>query len=227
VKTGEEFERSLNDPNTRINNLDLDENDQVDYIKVTEYGSDNLRGFSLTVDLADGQTQEVATIEIEKTSDGANIQSHGNQQIYGSNHYYRSHSSLTDVLLVSWLFSGSRPYYGSPWGYGHYPSYYNSYPTRGYDSYRADMSRTTSNSSYTRASSSTLSKSIDSPNASKNATNIKAPLKSPTTAQKSFQARNPSKQIKSGGFGSKTTSAKTSSPSVRQSTTSSYRSGGK
>ena len=165
VKTGEEFERSLNDSKVGINNLDLDEDDKVDYIKVTEYGTDNLRGFSLTVDLADNQTQEVATIEIEKTSEGANIQTHGNSHLYGNNHYYRSHTSLTDVILISWLFSGNRGFYGSPYGYGRYPSYYNSYPTRGYDSYRGDMSQTTRNSTYTQSKlpMSTTSRSPESP----------------------------------------------------------------
>ncbi len=225
AKTGEAFERMLNDSSVGINNLDLDENGAVDYIKVTEYGSGTQRGFSLTVDLADGQTQEVATIEIEKTSDGrAHIQSYGNQHLYGSGYYYHSHTSLTNVLLISYLFSSHRPYY-SPWGYGRYPSAYRSYPSRSYDSYRSDMRRTTSGSSYTKASASSLSSSSTSPNATKNATNIKAPLKSPTTAQKSFQARNPSKTIRSGGFGSRST--RSSSPSVRTSRTSSYRGGGK
>lgn len=225
AKTGGEFEQMLNDSSVGINNLDLDENDAVDYIKVTEYGTDNQRGFSLTVDLADGQTQEVATIEIEKTSDGrAHIQTYGNQHLYGSGHYYHRHTSLTDVLLVSWLFSSHRPYY-SPWGYGRYPNTYRSYASRNYDSYRSDMRKTTSNSGYTKATASSLSSSSASPNATKSANNIKAPLKSPTTAQKSFQTRNPSKTIRSGGFGS--SSSRSSSPSVRTSRTSSYRGGGK
>ncbi|MCH6255629.1 hypothetical protein MLD52_03660 [Puniceicoccaceae bacterium K14] len=230
VKTGEEFERSLNDPSTGINNLDLDENNQVDYINVTEYGSTDIRGFSLTVDLAAGETQEVATIEIEKTANGANVQTHGNRHLYGNNYYYRSQTSLTDVLLISWLFSSNRPFYSSPYGYGNYPNDYRSYTPRSYDNYRRDMSKTTSSSTYTPSNSSTLSKEVASPNATKTASNIKAPLKSPTTAQKSFQARNPSKQVKSGGFGKKTTStAKSSSysPTVRKSTTSSFRGGGK
>lgn len=229
--SGAELERLLNDSSVGINNLDLDENGSVDYIKVTEYGSGNQKGFSLTVDLAEGETQEVATIEIEKLADGrANIQTHGNSHIYGNNHYYHNNTSLTDVLLISWLFSGNRGFYSSPYGYGNYPGSYRSYPSRNYDSYQRDMQRNTQGSSYTRSSSSNLSKETASPNANKTAKNIKAPLKNPTTAQKSFQARNPSKKVKSGGFGSKSSSTSTKksySPSVRSSTTSSYRGGGK
>jgi hypothetical protein len=213
------FERVLNDPDTGLNNLDLDENNQVDYIQVTEYGSGNLRGFSLTVDLSGGQTQEVATIEIEKSSDGAHIQTYGNSHIYGSNHYYHSRTSLTDVLIIGWLFSGNRSFYHSPWGYNRYPSYYNGYAPRSYDSYRRNVSNSTQGSSFSKGSASQLSSTATSPNAGKNATNIKAPLKSPSTAQKSFQARNPSKSVKSGGFGR----SSKPSPSVRSS--SSYRSG--
>ena len=226
AKTGPEFERLLNDSSLGINNLDLNEDGEVDYIKVTEYGSGSVKGFSLTVDLADNQTQEVATIEIEKTSDGqALVQTHGNDQIYGYNHYYYSHTSFTDILLLSWLFSSNRPYYSSPWGYHYYPDYYRPYSTRGYDAYRRDIGTRTSGSSWTQARSSTLSSASTSPNANKTATNIKAPLRSPTTTQKSFQTRNPSKTIRSGGFGSST--SKTASPSVRTSGSSSFRSGGK
>ncbi|MCF7762418.1 MAG: hypothetical protein K9N62_01965 [Verrucomicrobia bacterium] len=226
AKTGEEFERLLNDASTGVNNLDLDEDGKVDFVKVTEYGSGTVKGFSLTVDLAEGQTQEVATIEIEKTSDGqANLQTYGNPAMYGSNHYYHSQTSLTDLLLVGWLFSANRPFYSSPWGYNNHPTDYRPYTTRSYDAYRSDVSRTTSRSNWNRANASTLTSKPASPNAGKSAANIKAPLKSPTTSQKSFQARNPSKQVQSGGFGSKTVSRP--SPTVRSSRTSSFRSGGK
>ncbi len=224
AKTGEEFERLLNTPSVGVNNLDLDEDGAVDYIKVTEYGSGNVKGFSLTVDLAPGETQEVATIEIEKTSDGrANVQTYGNRHIYGANHYYHSSFGITDFILLSWLFNSNRPYYSSPWGYNSYPSYYGRYRPSSYDSYRQRTRNVTSSSTWSSSKTSTISSTTTSPNAGKTATNIKAPLKSPTTSQKSFQARNPSKTVRSGGFG-RTSS---SSPSLRKTTTSSYRGGGK
>ncbi|MDQ8204203.1 hypothetical protein [Pelagicoccus sp. SDUM812003] len=227
ASTGAEFERLLNDPAVAVNNLDLDEDGLVDYIKVTEYGEGDVKGFSLTVDLGENQTQEVATIEIEKTSDGqANIQTHGNPHLYGQSHYYHSRTSLTDLLILGWLFSGNRPYYSSPWGYNNYPNDYRRWTPMGGYNYqrRADSYR--SGSSWSQANSSTLSKTPTSPNATKNATNIKAPLRNPTASQKSFQARNPSKQIRSGGFG-KSSATQSSSPSFRSSSSSSFRSGGK
>ncbi|MDQ8201166.1 hypothetical protein QEH56_23575 [Pelagicoccus enzymogenes] len=226
AKTGEEFERLLNTPSVGVNNLDLDEDGAVDYIKVTEYGTGNVKGFSLTVDLANNQTQEVATIEIEKTADGrANVQTHGNRNIYGANHYYHSSFGLTDFLLLSWLFNSNRPYYSSPWGYNSYPSYYGRYSPSSYDNYRQRTRNVTSSSTWSSSNTSTVSSTATSPNAGKTADNIKAPLKSPTSSQKSFQARNPSKTVRSGGFGR--TSTSTSSPSVKRTTSSSFRSGGK
>lgn len=226
VKDAESFERALNDSAEKINNLDLDEDGKIDYIKVTEYGSDNLRGFSLTTELADGQEQEIATIEIEKNADGyANVQTHGNQQIYGNNHYYHSRVSLTDMLIVGWLFSGNRPYYGSPWGYGRYPTYYRPYDSRSSSNYKRDISSRVNNSTMQRSSNSTLSTSVSSPNANKTASNIKAPLRKPTTSQKSFQTRNPSKTLASGGFGRPKTSTRPSQPSVKTTSGSSTRSG--
>ncbi len=227
VKDAEVLERKLNDPAEKINNLDLDENGKVDYIRVTEYGSDNLRGFSLTTELADGEEQEIATIEIEKAADGyANVQTHGNQQIYGNNHYYHSRVSLTDMLIVGWLFNSNRGgYYSSPWRYNSYPSYYSPYSTRTRSSYDRDVSSRVSGSTLQKSQKSTLSSTISSPNSQKKATNIKAPLRSPTTTQKSFQARNPSKSVASGGFGRSKSSSTPSRPSVKSSSGSSSRSG--
>lgn len=225
VTNAESLERSLNDPAKKINNLDLNEDGKTDYIRVTEYGSGNVRGFSLTTELADGQEQEIATIEIEKNTDGsAAVQAHGNQQIYGNNHYYHSRVSLTDMLIVGWLFSGNRSHYHSPWHYGHYPTHYSPYNSRSSQNYQRDISNRVNNSTMQRSSASTLNTPVSSPNANKSASNIKAPLRSPTTSQKSFQTRNPSKTLASGGFG-RTQSSAPSRPSVKSSSGSSARSG--
>ena len=69
AKTAEELEELLNSPAQGINNLDLNGDNKVDYISVTEYGNDEVKGFSLTTQPAEGETQEIATIEVEKTSE--------------------------------------------------------------------------------------------------------------------------------------------------------------
>ena len=218
AKDAEEFEKLLNDPNEGVNNLDLDENDLVDFIKVTEYGNESVKGFSLTTETATDQEQEIATIEIKKTSNQeADVQIHGNRQIYGDTHYYHSRFSVMDFLLISYMFR-PHPYYASPWRYGYRPSYYRPYPHAPVTTYRNRTSSMTRSSGMTRTGSSSLTSTVKSPNAGKSASNIRSPLKQPTYSQKNFQTRNPSKKIKSGGFG-----RSPSRPSVR-----SYRSfGGK
>lgn len=216
AKDAEEFERLLNSANNGVNNLDLDEDGAVDYINVTEYGDSRVKGFSLTTQPKPGETQEVATIEIEKAGGQAQVQIQGNQQIYGQNQYYHSSFGLTDLLILSWMFR-PHPMYASPWGYGRYPTYYSRRATRPYSSYSRDMRRTTQGSTFNSSSRSQVRSSVKSPNAGKSASSIKAPLKNPTATQKQFQARNPSKQAKSGGFGRSTNRTTSRSTTTRSS----------
>lgn len=209
-----DLERLLNDPNTGLNNLDLDEDGKVDYIKVTEYGSEQTKGFSLTVEPVAGETQEVATIAIEKSADDqANVEVKGNEQIYGQNHYHRSSFGITDMLFMYWLFR-PHPFYASPWGYGNYPGHYRSYNTASQANYQQ---RTAGKRDLKSASSSSIKGKATSPNAGKSAAKgIKTPLKKPTSSQRSFQKRNPSKQMSKSTFGRSSTS-RPSRPSVRRS----------
>lgn len=214
VSTPQELEKLLNDESKGINNLDLNEDDKVDYIKVTEFGEGKVKAFSLTVDTGSNEEQEIATIRIEETNEGkAYVETHGNSQIYGHNHYYRSHFGLSDFLFWSYLTRG-HSYYRSPYYYGHYPSYYRSYRTVPQTTYQRKISSNPNYSQFRNASSSKVSQKVVSPNANKTATNIKAPLRNPTQTQKTFQKTNPSKQVRSGGFGKKATPSK---PSVKTS----------
>lgn len=76
-KNAQDIEDKLNTAGS-INNLDLDGDGSVDYIKVTEYGDGNNRGFSFTIELAGGEKQEIATIDIEKGESNANMNIQGN-----------------------------------------------------------------------------------------------------------------------------------------------------
>ena len=212
AKNAEDFERLLNQPGG-VNNLDLNEDGKVDYIHVTEYGDKNIRGFSLTVQPQQGETQEIATIEVEKKSDKAQVQIHGNEQIYGNNCYYHYSSPLTTFLIMGYLFSPHRMFY-SPWRYGHYPGWYSTYRTVPHSSYRNRTSKIAGVSTVRRASSPLFKNSPVSPNRGKVANSgIRAPLKNPTRSQRSFQARNPSRlSRRASGFGRR---YRPSRPSVR------------
>lgn len=209
-----ELEKLLNDKDTGINNLDLNEDNQVDYIKVSEYGNEQTKGFSLTVEPEKGEVQEVATIEIEKSGkEQVEVEVRGNEQIYGQNHYYHNSFGITDMLFMYWLFR-PHPMYASPWGYGHYPSSYGAYSPVSRSAYER---RTAGRSDLKKSTSSKLNSRVKSPHAGRSAAKgIKQPLKNPTSSQKSFQKRNPSKQISRGAFGRSSNSGP-SRPSVRRS----------
>ena len=210
AKTAEELEQLLNSPAQGINNLDLDGDGNVDYISVSEYGSEKIKGFSLSTQPVSGETQELATIEVEKTSESeGQMQIRGNEQIYGRNHYYHSHFGFTDFLIMSYLFSPHRSYM-SPWGYGAYPGYYSPYRTTSYNDYRNRTGRYTSGSSFNNRSSSSINSNVKSPNAGKSARSVRAPLKNPSSSQKSFQARSRT-STRSGGFGRSSSLRKSSS----------------
>ncbi|MEJ2056005.1 MAG: hypothetical protein P8X42_18990 [Calditrichaceae bacterium] len=207
------FEKLLNSKEEGVNNLDLNEDGKVDYISVTEFGNDSIKGFSLTTEPTSGEVQEIATIEIKKVGNNeAKVQIQGNQQIYGNHHYYHSHFGLTDMLIMGYLF---RPhgFYASPWSYGVYPGYYHTYSTIPMSRYHSNVNRAYGGTNFRSSNSPTIRSNIKSPNAGKTARTIRAPLKNPTSSQKAFQARNPSKQVKSGGFGRRGSSVRRSASS--------------
>lgn len=207
--TAQDIEDKLNTTGS-INNLDLNNDGSVDYIKVTEYGDANQKGFSFTVDVADGQTQEIATIEVAKGSNDAQMNIQGNQQLYGNNNYYQSRFTLTDILIMSYLFTPHRPYY-SPYHYGYYPSYYHSYRSTSYSSYRTRMVNTTKTTRITRTTRPSTTTRSSSPNANKSVSSVTARAKSlstPTRSQKSFTTTSASRQKPStSGFRSTTSSS--------------------
>ena len=212
AKDAKDLEYYLNQPDS-INNLDLNNNGEVDYISVTEYGNKaDAYGFSLTVEPEKGEVQEIATIEIIQDGDRAQVQYHGNPQIYGPHYHYSAFHGLSTFLLWSYLLS-PHPFYASPWGYGYYPNYYSTYRPVPQTTYQ---NRTANSASGVRRSTqSDLLKSprgLSSPNKNKVAnTGIRKSLRNPTATQKAFQTRSRSKSIGSGGFGRSSTYSKSSS----------------
>jgi hypothetical protein len=86
-ETLEGFERSLNDPKTIINNLDLNGNNLVDYIMVFDYQDGNVHNIVLRVALNQDEYQDVAVFTVEKFRDGSvQIQLIGDEALYGKNY---------------------------------------------------------------------------------------------------------------------------------------------
>jgi hypothetical protein len=86
-ETLEGFERNLNDENSRINNLDLNGDNMVDYIMVIDYVDDDAHNIVLRVALNQGEYQDVAVFTVVRYRDGAvQIQLIGDEALYGRNY---------------------------------------------------------------------------------------------------------------------------------------------
>jgi hypothetical protein len=201
TKDAKTLEEELNKEGS-INNVDLDGDGKIDYLKVTEYGSGNERGLSITDEVKKGEVQEIATVQIAKDANNdkqANVDIQGNQDIYGPSANYHSSFTFTDFLLMSYLFS-PHPYYYSPWGWGYYPGWYRPMIVMPYGAYHNRMQTVTTTSTMRRSAA--TSTHITSPNAGKSSsTALSRSVNSPMHSQKSFSAREQNKPVGHGGFG--------------------------
>lgn len=153
-KTIEEFEASLNDEKTGINNLDLDLDDSVDFIKVVTQKEGEDFSFILQVDILEDETQDVGVILVTKNKDKkVTIQMVGDEDLYGKNYAIEpkpaapaitanpaytgtvvvtSQPATVVVLesepIVQYVYSPVYVPYYPPYYYGYYPVYYRPYP---------------------------------------------------------------------------------------------------
>ncbi|MEO8405596.1 MAG: hypothetical protein ABI480_13405 [Chitinophagaceae bacterium] len=81
----EEFEKLINSQDNNINNLDLNEDGNIDYVKVIDKSDKNSHAFVLQVPVSETENQDIAVIELEKTGDTtAVLQIVGDEDIYGN-----------------------------------------------------------------------------------------------------------------------------------------------
>lgn len=120
----EDFERRLNDPKNQISNLDLNNDRQVDYLRVIESVERNTHLIILQAVLERDVFQDVATIEVERDSNNnVQVQVVGDVYMYGSNYIYEPvYVSRPIIYNVFWA-DVYRPYY-SPYYWNYYPGYY-------------------------------------------------------------------------------------------------------
>ena len=86
-QTLEGFERSLNDENSRINNLDLNGDNMVDYIMVVDYVDGDVHTIVLRVAVNQRENQDVAVFTVQRYSNGqVQIQLTGDESLYGRNY---------------------------------------------------------------------------------------------------------------------------------------------
>lgn len=149
--TLEGFERSLNDPDQMINNLDLNRDNFVDYIMVKDYVNGNVHTIVLRVAMSARDFQDVAVFTVERLNDGSvRIQLIGDESLYGKNYIiepiydetpnpgYKGNSARSGSVkvvtttyhhvaawpVVRYIYMPSYVVWYSPYYYGYYPVYW-------------------------------------------------------------------------------------------------------
>jgi hypothetical protein len=85
--TLEEFEKKLNAEELRINNLDLDGDGKIDYIRVVDHVADNVHDIVLQVPVTGTESQDVAVIQVETSAENAaRVQIIGDEALYGKDY---------------------------------------------------------------------------------------------------------------------------------------------
>ena len=148
----EEFERMLNDPEARVNNLDLNGDGYIDYIRVLDMYEGNVHAFVLQAVISETESQDIAVITLEKLADGrAVLQITGDADIYGVETIIepttevRTYAGINTsrVIVNVWSWPLVRyiygPYYSvwvSPWGWSYRPYWWSPWrPVVYYDYY--------------------------------------------------------------------------------------------
>ena len=155
----EGFEKALNDSANEINNLDLDEDGNVDYIRVVDHGKDNTHILVLQVALGENEYQDVATIEIERKSDeDVDLQVVGNEEIYGKDYVVEPVQSSTTVVVhvhrwpvIRIIFGPKYRPWRSRWGWKSYPVWWRPWRRLPSATYKARTVRWTKRAAFHHA----------------------------------------------------------------------------
>lgn len=86
-KTLEEFEKVLNEQDSKVNNLDLNNDGEIDYIEIESQKDGNIHSIVLQVAINSTEKQDVAVIEVEKDKkNNIHVQIIGDEDLYGKNY---------------------------------------------------------------------------------------------------------------------------------------------
>lgn len=150
-KTLEEFERNLNDPNSNINNLDLNDDNMVDYIKVFDDPDGDVHNIVLQVAVGPKENQDIAVFSVMRFNNGqVQIQLTGDEELYGKNYIIEpifdnenggtpnpgysgsnmTYVRTTPVEIATWpvvrfIYLPSYSVWHSSWYWGYYPNYWH------------------------------------------------------------------------------------------------------
>jgi hypothetical protein len=153
-QTLEIFERDLNNEDMHINNLDLDQDGRIDYIRVVDNADGNYHTIVLQDALSPRDIQDVAVFTVNRDRHGrVSIQLTGDEALYGRDYivepnyadleynetpnpgytYYNGdavvvRTSTQEVAawpVIRFIFMPTYVVWHSPWYYNYYPSYWH------------------------------------------------------------------------------------------------------
>ncbi len=118
-----EFEQILNSSRYMINNLDLNRDGWIDYIRVIETSRGYYHTLLLQACVGPGMFQDIATLVAERRPDVLYVEVIGDPYLYGYNYIVRPVFVRRPPM---WNVYGHTTYavWSSPYYYGYYPSYY-------------------------------------------------------------------------------------------------------
>lgn len=125
VENLEEFENKLNDPETRISNLDLNHDGNVDYLRVVENSKNNTHLITIQAVIGRDLFQDVATIDVEKDNEGnTHVQVVGDIYMYGPDYYIEPVYFYRPVIFI-WFWGPHYHHWYSPYYWDYYPSHFH------------------------------------------------------------------------------------------------------
>jgi hypothetical protein len=161
----EDFETKLNTESYGVNQLDLNEDGEVDYIHVEDIVEGDVHVLVLKVYVSEKEVQDIATIEIEITGkDEAMLQIMGDETVYGGkiviepfdekaksegnrggpdNHYdiQRVVVNVWGWPCVKYVYNPGYKRWVSPWRWRAYPNWWRPWRQRAYFDYQRDVFR--------------------------------------------------------------------------------------
>jgi len=125
AKDLEDFEKKLNDPDLKISNLDLNNDGEVDYIRVVETANGNVHSIALEAVIGKDQYQEIAVIDVVKEKDNTTkVQVVGNVDMYGPDYYITPVYPIVPIFFTFFWMATYHPWH-SPWHWGYRPPYWH------------------------------------------------------------------------------------------------------
>lgn len=132
----EKFEAELNSPDRHINNLDLNGDGQVDYLRVVEMDENDGHLIIIQAVLATDIYQDVASIYVDKdaVTNTVSVQVVGDEYLYGTN-YVIEPVYIYRPIIYDWFWGPSWVCWHSPYYWGYYPHWWHCYDVWTYPVY--------------------------------------------------------------------------------------------